>query len=128
MAAQRLNDLARLRRVRDQMDRQYAQPLDVPALARQAGLPAGDLHRQFQLAYGQSPYAYLVTRRVQRAVALLRGGDHTFAEARCAVGRTSPGTSESRLTELAGMVPSTYDVHAADTAAQRRSANFRITP
>ncbi|MGW0336493.1 hypothetical protein ACWD0J_32385 [Streptomyces sp. NPDC003011] len=70
MTAQRLHDLARLRRVRDQIDRQYTQPLDVPALARAVGLPAGDLSRRFQLAYGQSPYTYLVTRRIHRAMAL----------------------------------------------------------
>ncbi|GGV18680.1 hypothetical protein GCM10010245_31620 [Streptomyces spectabilis] len=72
--AQRLDDLARLRRVRDRIDREYAQPLDVEALAREVRMPAGHLSRQFRAAYGQSPYAYLMTRRSERATALLRRG------------------------------------------------------
>ena len=74
-AAQRLTDLARLRRVRDRIDREYEQPLDVEALARGAHMPAGQLSRQFRLAYGESPYAYLTRRRIERAAALLRRGD-----------------------------------------------------
>ena len=74
-AAQHLRDLAWLRRVRDRIDREYAQPLDVEALARGAHMSAGHLSRQFRLAYGESPYAYLMTRRIERAMALLRRGD-----------------------------------------------------
>jgi len=74
-AAQRLSDLARLRRVRDRIDREYAQPLDVEALARDVNMSAGHLSRQFRLAYGESPYAYLMTRRIERATALPRHGD-----------------------------------------------------
>jgi transcriptional regulator GlxA family with amidase domain len=74
-AAQRLRDLALLRRVRDRMDREYAQPLDVEALARGVHMSAGHLSRQFRLAYGESPYSYLMTRRIERAMALLRRGD-----------------------------------------------------
>lgn len=76
-AAQRLTDLARLRRVRDRIDREFAQPLDVLALARGAGMTAGELSRRFRLAYGESPYAYLMARRIERATALLTG-PHVF--------------------------------------------------
>src|SRR4051794_34607127 len=78
--AQRLSDLARLRRVRDRIDREYAQPLDVEALARGVNVSAGHLSREFRLAYGESPYAYLMTRRVERAMALLRRGDLSVTE------------------------------------------------
>ncbi|WP_331733682.1 AraC family transcriptional regulator [Streptomyces sp. NBC_01276] len=117
MAAQRLNDLARLRRVRDRIDREYARPLDVEALARGAGLPAGHLSRRFRLAYGQSPYAYLMTRRVERATALLRHGGLGVTEVRSAVGCTSASTFGIRFTELVGMSPDTYRRLAADTRA-----------
>ncbi|OAH10920.1 transcriptional activator FtrA [Streptomyces jeddahensis] len=92
IAAQRLRDLARLRRVRDRIDREYARPLDVEALARDAGMPAGQLSRQFRDAYGQSPYAYLMTRRVERAMALLRHGDRGLTEVCLAVGCASTAT------------------------------------
>ena len=78
--AQHLRDLARLRRVRDRIDREYAQPLDVEALARGAHMSAGHLSREFRRAYGESPYAYLMTRRIERAMALLRRGDLTVTE------------------------------------------------
>ncbi|BFV58417.1 hypothetical protein KCMC57_up35210 [Kitasatospora sp. CMC57] len=74
IAAQRLTEFARLRRVRDRIDREYAQPLDVEALARSAGMPAGQLSRQFRLAYGASPYGYLTARRLERARTLLHHG------------------------------------------------------
>jgi AraC-like DNA-binding protein len=77
---QRLSDLARLRRVRDRIDRDYAQPLDVESLARGAHMSAGHLSREFRLAYGESPYGYLMTRRVERAMALLRRGDLSVTE------------------------------------------------
>lgn len=115
-AAQRLNDLARLRRVRDRIDREYAQPLNVEALARGAHMSAGHLSRQFRLAYGESPYAYLMTRRIERAMALLRRGDLSVTEVCFAVGCSSPGTFSTRFTELAGMPPSAYRRHAAGAA------------
>ncbi|MFC3576753.1 helix-turn-helix transcriptional regulator [Streptomyces yaanensis] len=108
IAAQRLSDLARLRRVRDRIDREYAQPLNVEALARGANMPAGHLSRQFRLAYGKSPYAYLMTRRIERATALLRCGDLSVTEVCFAVGCSSLGIFSTRFTELVGMHPSAY--------------------
>ncbi|MGH7760760.1 MAG: helix-turn-helix transcriptional regulator [Candidatus Dormibacteraceae bacterium] len=107
-AMQQLRDLARLRRVRDRMDREYAQPLDVEALARGAYMSAGHLSREFRLAYGESPYSYLMTRRIERAMALLRRGDLSVTEVCFAVGCTSLGTFSTRFTELVGVPPSTY--------------------
>ncbi len=107
-AAQHLRDLARLRRVRDRIDREYAQPLDVEALARGAHMSGGHLSRQFRLAYGESPYAYLMTRRIERAMALLRRGDLSVTEACFEVGCSSLGTFSSRFTELVGMPPGAY--------------------
>jgi AraC-like DNA-binding protein len=104
----RLRDLARLRRVRDRIDREYAQPLDVEALARDIGMSAGHLSRQFKLAYGESPYAYLMTRRIERAMALLRRGDLSVTEVCFMVGCASLGTFSTRFTELVGMSPSAY--------------------
>src|SRR5262245_34981550 len=106
--AQRLSDLARLRRVRDRIDREYAEPLDVEALARGAHMSAGHLSRQFRLAYGEAPYAYLMTRRIERAMTLLRRGDLSVTEACFAVGCSSLGTFSTRFTELVGMSPSGY--------------------
>ncbi len=105
---QRLRDLALLRRVRDRIDREYAQPLDVAALARGVHLSAGHLSREFRLAYGEPPYAYLMTRRIERAMALLRRGDLSVTEVCFAVGCTSLGTFSTRFTELVGVPPSTY--------------------
>ncbi|GAA3458082.1 helix-turn-helix transcriptional regulator [Saccharothrix longispora] len=109
----RLRDLARLRRVRDRIDREYAQPLDVEALARGANMSAGHLSRQFRLAYGESPYGYLMTRRIERAMTLLRRGDLSVTEVCFAVGCSSPGTFSTRFAELVGMPPSTYREQAA---------------
>jgi AraC-like DNA-binding protein len=106
--AQHLSDLATLRRVRDRIDREYAQPLDVEALARGAHLSAGHLSRQFRLAYGESPYSYLMTRRIERAMALLRGGDLSVTEICFDVGCSSLGTFSIRFTELVGMSPTAY--------------------
>ncbi|WFE58535.1 helix-turn-helix transcriptional regulator [Micromonospora sp. WMMD712] len=111
--AQRLRDLARLRRVRDRIDRDYAQPLDVEALARGANMSAGHLSRQFRLAYGESPYSYLMTRRIERAMALLRRGDLSVTEVCFAVGCASLGTFSTRFAELVGMPPSSYRQRAA---------------
>ncbi|MCT9929850.1 helix-turn-helix transcriptional regulator [Planotetraspora sp. A-T 1434] len=115
--AQRLRDLARLRRVRDRIDREYAQPLNVEALARGANMSAGHLSRQFRLAYGESPYAYLMTRRIERAMALLRRGDLSVTEVCFMVGYSSLGTFSTRFTELAGMPPSAYQRRAAAATA-----------
>jgi transcriptional regulator GlxA family with amidase domain len=106
--AERLRDLKLLRRVRDRIDREYAQPLDVEALARGVNISAGHLSRQFRLAYGESPYAYLMTRRIERAMALLRRGDMSVTEVCFAVGCSSLGTFSTRFTELVGIPPSTY--------------------
>ena len=106
--AQHLRDLAQLRRVRDRIDREYAQPLDVEALARGAAMSAGHLSRQFKLAFGESPYSYLMTRRIERAMALLRRGDLSVTDVCFEVGCSSLGTFSTRFTELTGMSPSTY--------------------
>jgi AraC-like DNA-binding protein len=106
--AQHLRDLAQLRRVRDRMDREYAQPLDVEALARGAHMSAGHLSRRFKLAFGESPYSYLMTRRIERAMALLRRGDLSVTEVCFEVGCSSLGTFSTRFTELVGVPPSVY--------------------
>ena len=116
-SAQRLRDLARLRRVRDRIDREYAQPLDVEALARGAYMSAGHLSREFRLAFGESPYSYLMTRRIERAMALLRRGDLSVTDVCFAVGCSSLGTFSSRFSELVGMPPSAYRRHAASATA-----------
>ena len=115
--AQHLRDLKLLRRVRDRMDREYAQPLDVEALARDVNMSAGHLSRQFRLAYGESPYSYLMTRRIERAMALLRRGDLSVTEVCFAVGCSSLGTFSTRFSELVGVSPSTYRRQAVDAAA-----------
>jgi AraC-like DNA-binding protein len=115
--AQHLRDLALLRRVRDRIDREYAQPLDVEALARGAYMSSGHLSRQFKLAYGESPYGYLMTRRIERAMALLRRGDLSVTEVCFAVGCSSLGTFSSRFTELVGVPPSVYRRQAARATA-----------
>jgi len=116
-AAQHLQDLARLRRVRDRIDREYARPLDVEALARGAHMSAGHFSRRFRLAYGESPYSYLMTRRVERAMALLLRGDLSVTEVCFAVGCSSLGTFSTRFTELVGVSPGTYRRQAARATA-----------
>jgi AraC-like DNA-binding protein len=103
-----LDDLVWLRRVRDRIDREYAKPLDVEALARGVHMSAGHLSRQFRAAYGESPYSYLMTRRIERAMALLRRGDLSVTEVCFEVGCSSLGTFSSRFTELVGVPPSVY--------------------
>lgn len=116
---QRLRDLALLRRVRDRMDREYAQPLDVEALARGVTMSAGHLSRQFRLAYGESPYAYLMTRRIERAMALLRRGDLSVTEVCFEVGCSSLGTFSTRFTQLVGVPPSVYrEQHATGSRSE----------
>lgn len=112
-----LSDLVWLRRVRDRIDREYAQPLDVEALARGAHMSAGHLSRQFRAAYGESPYNYLMTRRIERAMALLRRGDMSVTEVCFAVGSSSLGTFSTRFTELVGVPPSVYREAAAGEMA-----------
>ena len=115
--AQHLRDLARLRRVRDRMDREYAQPLDVEALAAGEHVSAGHLSRQFRAAYGESPYAYLMTRRIERDMALLRRGDLSVTEVCFAVGCSSLGTFSTRFRELVGSSPSDYRREAGEATA-----------
>lgn len=112
-ATQNLDDLARLRRVRDRIDREYALPLDVQALARDALMSPAHFSRQFKRAYGESPYGYVLTRRIERAMALLRIGDVTVTETCFAVGFSSLGTFSTRFTELVGVPPSTYQADAS---------------
>jgi AraC-like DNA-binding protein len=114
---QRLRDLARLRRVRDRIDREYARPLNVEALARGAHMSAGHLSREFRRAFGESPYSYLMTRRIERAMALLRRGDLSVTDVCFAVGCQSLGTFSTRFTELVGVPPSTYRREVAGATA-----------
>lgn len=112
----RLRELVTLRRVKDRLDREYAQPLDVEQLARDAHMSAGHLSRRFRAAFGESPYSYLMTRRVERAMALLRRGDLSVTEVCWAVGSSSLGTFSTRFTELVGMSPGRYRREAAESA------------
>ena len=114
--AHRLRDLALLRRVRDRIDREHAQPLNVEALAQAIGMSAGHLSRQFKLAFGESPYSYLMTRRIERAMALLRRGDLSVTEVCYTVGCASLGTFSTRFAELVGMSPGAYRREAARAA------------
>jgi AraC-like DNA-binding protein len=118
---QHLDDLVRLRRVRDRIDREYAQPLDVEALARGVHMSAGHLSREFRLAFGEPPYSYLMTRRIERAMALLRRGDLSVTDVCFAVGCSSLGTFSTRFTELVGMPPSAYRELTADGSAETPS-------
>ncbi len=116
-ATHHLSELALLRRVRDRIDREYAQPLDVEALARGVNMSSGHLSRRFRHAYGESPYSYLMTRRIERAMALLRRGDLSVTEVCFTVGCSSLGTFSTRFTELVGVPPSTYRSDQARTTA-----------
>lgn len=111
--AARLRELALLRRVRDRIDREFARPLDVESLARGVHLSAGHLSRAFRRAYGESPYSYLMTRRIERAMALLRVGELSVTEVCTTVGYGSLGTFTTRFTELVGMSPGRYRERAA---------------
>ncbi|WP_190033579.1 helix-turn-helix transcriptional regulator [Streptomyces fructofermentans] len=112
-----MEDLVRLRRARDRMDREYAEPLDVSALARTALMSPGHFQRSFRAAYGETPYGYLMTRRIERAKALLRRGDLTVTEVCMAVGCTSLGSFSSRFTELVGETPSAYRARSHEQGA-----------
>ena len=111
--AQRLRDLALLRRVKDRIDRDYAQPLDVEALAHGVHMSAGHLSREFKKAYGEAPYSYLMTRRIERAMRLLRVGELSVTDVCFAVGCQSLGTFSTRFTELVGVPPSVYKEESA---------------
>ena len=108
MTPEKLADLARLRRARDLMDREYARPLDVATLARTALMSTAHFSRQFRAAYGETPYAYLMTRRIERAKALLRQGDLSVTEVCLAVGCPSLGSFSARFTLLTGETPTAY--------------------
>ncbi|HVS99665.1 MAG TPA: helix-turn-helix transcriptional regulator [Solirubrobacterales bacterium] len=123
----RLEELARLRRVRDRIDREYARPLDVEALARGAHMSAGHLSRRFRAAYGESPYSYLMTRRIERAMALLRRGDLSVTEVCFEVGCASLGTFTTRFTELVGMPPSAYRRQEATAAEMPSCLSRQVT-
>ena len=110
---QRLRDLRLLRRVKDRIDRDYAQPLDVEALAHGVHMSAGHLSREFKKAYGEAPYSYLMTRRIERAMRLLRQGDMSVTDICFAVGCQSLGTFSTRFTELVGVPPSVYKQESA---------------
>ena len=116
MTPAEIAELAHLRRARDLMDREYSQPLDVPAMARQALMSPAHFSRKFRGAYGETPYSYLMTRRIERAMSLLRVGDLTVTEVCFAVGFSSLGTFSTRFTELVGIPPSTYRQQMADSA------------
>ena len=120
MTPQELANLAHLRRARDLIDREYARPLDVPAMAAGALMSPAHFSRQFKAAYGETPYNYLMTRRIERAMALLRGGS-SVTDACMEVGCTSLGSFSSRFSEIVGMPPSEYrDVKAMPSCVARQ--------
>src|SRR5579872_6391959 len=129
MDRQELENLAHLRRARDLMDREYARPLDVAALARTALMSPAHFSRQFRAAYGETPYSYLMTRRIERAMALLRGGV-SVTDACMTVGCTSLGSFSSRFTEIVGETPSAYRSreHEAELAMPGCEAMVRTRP
>lgn len=108
MASTDLDELRHLRRARDFIDREYARPLDVPAMAKAAHMSTAHFSRRFREAYGETPYAHLMTRRIERAKALLRRGDVSVTDACTAVGAMSLGSLSSRFTEIVGESPSAY--------------------
>src|SRR5262245_43251084 len=120
------DDLIRLRKARDLMDRNYEQPLDVPALAKQALMSTGHFARSFRSAFGETPYSYLMTRRIERAQALLRRGDLTVTEVCFAVGCSSLGSFSSRFTELVGETPSQYKARGHEQADDLPACIARI--
>jgi AraC-like DNA-binding protein len=122
----RLEDLARLRRVRDRIDREYARPLNVEALAAGVHMSSGHLSRQFREAFGESPYSYLMTRRIERAMALLRRGDLSVTEICFEVGCSSLGTFSTRFSELVGMSPSEYRREEAGAVAGMDSCVAKV--
>lgn len=112
-APTQLRDLVRLRRVRDRIDREFAKPLNVDELARGVHMSSGHLSREFKRAFGESPYSYLMTRRIERAMALLRRGNLSVTDICFTVGCGSMGTFSTRFTELVGVPPSVYKREAS---------------
>ncbi len=129
MTPQELANLAHLRRARDLIDRDYARPLDVPTMAARALMSPAHFSRQFRAAYGETPYSYLMTRRIERAMALLRSGA-TVTDACMTVGCSSLGSFSTRFTELVGMTPSAYRVaeHGAVQAMPACVAKVHTRP
>jgi AraC-like DNA-binding protein len=129
MTPEDLANLAHLRRARDLIDREYARPLDVPTMARQALMSPAHFSRQFRAVYGETPYSYLITRRIERAMALLRAGV-SVTDACMEVGCTSLGSFSSRFTEVVGETPSAYRnrEHSAVTAMPACVAKLRTRP
>jgi AraC-like DNA-binding protein len=129
MTPQELANLAHLRRARDLIDRDYAWPLDVPTMASRALMSPAHFSRQFRAAYGETPYSYLMKRRIERAMALLRGGA-SVTDACIAVGCTSLGSFSTRFTELVGVTPSVYRAaeHTAVDAMPSCVAKVRTRP
>src|SRR4051812_23910164 len=113
-----IRDVVRLRKAKDRMDREFDRPLDVPALARSAAMSTGHFSRSFKVAFAESPYSYLMTRRIERAKALLRRGDMSVTDVCFAVGCTSLGSFSSRFTELVGETPSSYRSRDHSATAQ----------
>ena len=113
MSPEELQTLAHLRRARDLIDRDYAKPLDVPTMAARAYMSPAHFSRRFRAAYGETPYSYLMTRRIERAMALLRGG-MSVTDACMAVGCTSLGSFSSKFTEVVGMTPTEYRAREHD--------------
>src|SRR5438270_7686420 len=112
-----IRDVVRLRKAKDRMDREFDRPLDVPAIARSAAMSTGHFSRSFKAEFGESPYSYLMTRRIERAKALLRRGDVSVTDAGFAVGCTSLGSFSTRFTELVGESPSAYRARDHEPAA-----------
>src|SRR6266567_332003 len=126
-AAMDIRDLVRLRKAKDRMDREFDRPLDVPALARSAAMSTGHFSRSFKAAFGESPYSYLMTRRIERAKALLRRGEMTVTDVCLAVGFTSLGSFSSRFTELVGESPSAYRARSHTAAAAIPDHIIKVT-
>ncbi|MGH1551138.1 helix-turn-helix transcriptional regulator [Leifsonia poae] len=132
MSPEELQTLAHLRRARDLIDRDYAKPLDVPTMAARAYMSPAHFSRRFRAAYGETPYSYLMTRRIERAMALLRGG-MSVTDACMTVGCTSLGSFSSKFTEVVGMTPTEYRAreHEAvrampDCVARERTRPVRV--
>ncbi|MFD9380811.1 helix-turn-helix transcriptional regulator [Streptomyces sp. NPDC059999] len=126
MDAQDLANLAHLRRARDLIDREYARPLDVPTMARHALMSPAHFSRRFRAAYGETPYSYLMTRRIERAMALLRAGA-SVTDACMEVGCTSLGSFSSRFTELVGETPSAYRARKHEAVAAMPACLAKLT-
>src|ERR1700710_2159801 len=129
MTPQELDTLAHLRRARDLIDREYARPLDVPTMARHALMSPAHFSRQSRAPYGETPYNYLMTRRIERAMALLRSGT-SVTDACMTVGCTSLGSFSSTFTQLVGETPSAYRSreHHAEEAMPACFAKLQTRP